>query len=65
MTIGTNIAIAIDRASNQTQARILGDYTTRIEADSIILRAGIDADTLEAKQQLIRIHRYMVATLRG
>jgi hypothetical protein len=30
MTIGTQLAIAIDRASNQTQARILCEYERRI-----------------------------------
>lgn len=33
MTIGTGIAIAIDRASNQTQARILADYVQRQQLD--------------------------------
>lgn len=32
MTIGTGIAYAIDRASNQTQARILADYSQRIQS---------------------------------
>jgi hypothetical protein len=30
MTVGTGIAYAIDRASNQTQARILCEYERRI-----------------------------------
>jgi hypothetical protein len=30
MTVGTQLAIAIDRASNQTQARILCEYERRI-----------------------------------
>lgn len=30
MTIGTGIALAIDRASNRTQARILTAYVSRI-----------------------------------
>jgi hypothetical protein len=42
MTIGTDIAYAIDRASNQTQARLLTAYERSLSLPSIAQTTCVD-----------------------